>query len=1151
MTLVFGLDLGIASVGWAALDDASEQVIAAGSWTFDAPENDKDRTPLNAIRRQQRGQRRVIRRRADRMAKVRHLLHRHELLDEADSDALRHRPGLDPWRLRAEGLAQRLDPLELAIALGHIARHRGFRSNSKRDHGANAASDDKKMLGAMEATRSRLEGRTPGQMLATDPAFQDRKRNRAGDYSRTLLRADLEAEARRILAAQRRLGSQHASDALEAEYMRAAFFQRPLKDSEDKVGPCPFEPGQRRTARRAPSFERFRFLTRLASLRLVHGGEKHPLTPEQIALASEGFGKQASISFTTLRRALDLDPGVAFADVARADEKRDVVARTGNAAEGTKALRDALGESGWRAMLARPNMLDHAAEIITFRDDLARIREGLVEAGVDADALRALMAGVEQGRFAQFRGAGHISALAARTLLPHLARGLDYTEACKDAGYDHAARPAASLDDVRNPVARKALGQALKQVRAMVRAFGRPDRIHVELARDLGRSAEERAKVTKGLEERTAKRNKHRGELEGHLARAVTDDELLRYELWKEQNGRCLYTDEPIAIPDLATGSARVQVDHILPWSRFGDDSFINKALVTAKANQDKGGCTPFEWFGEDTAAAEWAAFALRVEGCREMKGYKKRGHYLRQNAKEVEERFRSRNLNDTRYAARVLRHVLEDTYGKQGTKVSARPGALTAKLRRAWGLEGWKKDADGKRRADDRHHALDAIVLAATTDSMVNRLTLAFQEAEWRGTAREFGAVGQPWPGFREQVEAVLDKVFVARAERRRVPGALHEATIRQVRVRDGEEVVFERVPIEKLKLGDLDRVKDKERNAGLVEALRAWIEAGKPKDAPPRSPKVRPEQEDNPPIRKVRLATNDNVAVTMRGGTAERGEMARVDVFREVDAKNRKRFHMVPIYPHQVAGRTLAEPPSLAVVAAQPESQWTPVQGFDFLFSLHHNSLVEVVKPDGEIIRGYLKGLSRSTAAFSISDHLSQQTVRPGIGTKTLRCCRKLLIDRLGTITEVERETRRHGMARPAPDPPGAARARRRAARRRPGRGRGPAAPRGRGLDRARHAPGHADHGAHRRLHGGRDRARHLRRDAHALGRHPAVPHPSPAGRRRRIASRGERAAAQTALARNRAAENPEPGGRARRLHGAARRAPGHGPPGRLRRS
>ena len=1018
MALVFGLDLGIASVGWAALDDAQEQVVAAGAWTFDAPENDKDRTPLNAIRRQQRGQRRVIRRRAERMDTIRRLLHRHGLLDEAGRDALRHRKGLDPWKLRAEGLTLCLTPLALALALGHIARHRGYRSNSKRDRGANAVPDDKRMLAAMQATRDRLAGRTFGQMIQddVDSAKGARKRNRAGDYGHTPLRADLEDEARHILAAQRRLGNSYASEVLEADYIKAAFFQRPLKDSEDKVGPCPFEPSQRRTARRAPSFERFRFLTRLANLRLVHGREEPQcLTPEQVAAASAEFGKQAKFSFKTLRRVLNLDPGTAFAGVPRENEIHDVVARTGNAAEGTAALRNALGEGGWRVMLARPDVLDRAAEIMTFRDDLARIREGLEQVGVDADTLRALMAGVEQGRFAQFRGAGHISALAARNLLRPLARGLNYTDACAEVCYDHAARPTVSLDDVRNPVARKALGQAIKQVRAMVRAYGCPDRIHVELARDLGRSAEDRAKLAKGLEERTAKRKKHRGELEEVLARAVTDDELLRYELWKEQMGKCLYTGDPIAVPDLAAGSTRVQVDHILPWSRFGDDSFVNKALVTAKANQDKRGRTPFEWFSEDETPAEWETFVSRVEGCREMKGYKKRGHYLRQNAKEVEERFRSRNLNDTRYAARVLRHVLEDTYGKDGVTVSARPGALTAKLRRAWGLEGWKKDADGNRRADDRHHALDAIVLAATTDGMVNRLTLAFQEAERRGTAREFGAVDQPWPDFRRQAEAMLDRVFVARAERRRVPGALHEATIRQVRVRDGKDVVFERVAIEDLELKHLERIKDRERNAGLVEVLRTWIEAGKPKDALPRSPMVDATKVKNPPIRKVRLRTNKKVDVPMRGGTAERGKMARVDVFQGLDAKGRPRFHMVPIYPYQIAGMdALSNPPSSAVLAHKPESEWIPVDSCKFLFSLCIHSLIEIVRSDGQVLRGYYKVLDRDGAQITIAEPQNLLAQIPRIGTKTLLSFRKFSVDRLGNVSEIERETRTwHGAA------------------------------------------------------------------------------------------------------------------------------------------
>ena len=78
------------------------------------------------------------------------------------------------------------------------------------------------------------------------------------------------------------------------------------------------------------------------------------------------------------------------------------------------------------------------------------------------------------------------------------------------------------------------------------------------------------------------------------------------------------------------------------------------------------------------------------------MKGRKKGGFYLRRNAQEVEGRFRNRNLGDTRYATRLLLDLLKRHYPECG--VQARPGALTAKLRRAWGVEDLKKDAAGKR---------------------------------------------------------------------------------------------------------------------------------------------------------------------------------------------------------------------------------------------------------------------------------------------------------------------------------------------------------------------------------------------------------------------------------------------------------------------
>jgi CRISPR-associated endonuclease Csn1 len=1021
---IFGIDSGIASIGWAVLEMAENDgcIVAAGTRMFDAPETDKERTPTNAVRRLHRGQRRVIRRRRQRMVALRSLFRDHGLALAAGRDALRI-AGHDPWQLRATALERLLNGSELAVALGHIARHRGFRSNSKRDRAANAPDDTSKMLKAIAATQERLgQWRTVGQMFGRDPQYAERKRNRGQDYSRSVLRQDLEAEVRELFAAQRRMGSTLASEALQASFTRTAFFQRPLADSEHMVQRCPFEPAEMRTARRSYAFEMFRLLARLANLQLTARGDEWPLTQQQIALITTDFGRQKSITYRAVRKLLDLGPGTRFAGVAEKDEARDVVARAGGAAEGTAALRAIGGDAVWRTLMNAPAMRDRIAEVLTFREGPASIRNGLQEAGLQEPLLDAIMAGVADGKFAAFTHAGHISAKAARTLIPAMARGLRYDDACKEVGYDHAARPEVNLDDVRNPVVRKALSEILKQVRTLVHEFGLPDHMHIELARDIGKSAEERDKISNGIEDRNKQRDRLRTELAELLARAPVLEELVRYELWKEQNGRCLYTDEPINPDWIAASDNRVQVDHILPWSRFGDDSFMNKALCIAHANQAKRARTPFEWFSQDRTTKAWEEFSARVEGCKEMKGRKKGQFYLRRNAAEVEERFRNRNLGDTRYVARLALDLLARMYPRDGQRhVLARPGQLTAKLRRAWGVEDVKKDAQGKRRHDDRHHALDAIVLAATSEATLQRLTKAAQEAERQGAPRgfDFDYVPEPWRGFRQAALAAVDAVFVSRSERRRARGEAHAATIKQVRTIDGAPVVFERRPVEKLVLADIEkipvpepygRVADPARlHAATVAELRRWIEAGKPKDQPPRSPR-------GDVIRKVRVASRDKPAVAIRGGTADRGDMVRVDVFTKPNRRGRTEYYLVPIYPHQVADRMdYPRPPNKAVVAYKPEADWACIDNtYRFRFSLHANSLIEATKPDGEVIMGYFKGLHRGTGALAISPHQSPRDTRGGIGGKTLLRLRKLSVDRLGRVHEVQRETRTwHGEA------------------------------------------------------------------------------------------------------------------------------------------
>ncbi|MGO9007217.1 MAG: type II CRISPR RNA-guided endonuclease Cas9 [Beijerinckiaceae bacterium] len=1065
---ILGLDGGIASIGWALIEidetgaggDGQNKIVAAGTWMFDAPE-EKSQTGTklkSELRRTFRGQRRVIRRRRQRMNEVRRILARHGLLLTADKDALKH-PGLDPWRLRDEGLDRVLTPTEFAVALGHIARHRGFKSNAKGTKSTDAPDETSKMKKAVAGTQERLARfETPARMLNDDESFiipgttVRRFRNRDGDYSRSLLRDDLASEVRALFRAQRRLQAGHSTKELEDEFMdetheNSAFFQRRLQDSERMVGSCPFEPDQKRSPKRGYSFERFRCLSRLRNLTLRDGSEEYGLSVEQIRNAMADFGATAKFTFAALRKKLPLPDAILFVGVKPDEEKKlDVVARSGDAAAGTAKLRrviiDGLGELTWGSLVSSPERLDKIAEIISFRNDLDSIRRGLTEARFDEALVTMLVQAASDGALDVFTGVGHISAKAARNIIPGLLQGLTYDKACAQAGYDHTAsrerhafdvgvtgkealarilsEERISRELVGSPTARKALIEAVKQVKAVVEKYDVPDRIYVELARDVGKSIEERREIERGIEKRNKHKDKLRELFEKEIGRPPQEgsrgaEQMLRFELWQEQQGRCLYSDTYISPSQLAASDNSVQIDHILPWGRFADDSFVNKTLCTAKANQEKKGRTPFEWFLDDKTPAEWDAFVARIESIQYMKGFKKRNYKLK-NAEEAAEKFRNRNLNDTRWTCRLLAEALKQMYpaneknakGEGIRRVFTRPGQLTDKLRRAWGLQALKKNEKGERIPDDRHHALDAIVVAATTEGMLQRVTKQIQKLEAIGSPYDLKNIPKPWEDFPKDAKQAFEKVFVARAERRRARGKAHDATIRHIAARDGEQKVYERKKVGDLKASDLERVKDADRNAALIESLRAWVEEGKPADAPPLSPK-------GDPISKVRLVTKGKVNISIDTGnpdrlaTVDRGEMARVDVFRKGTKRGKYEYFLVPIYPHEIA--TMDTPPKRAVTAFKPESEWPEMdQSFEFLRSLYPMTLVRIINSNGEVYFpdqpdgniGYFRGLHRGTGNINISSVSNSNIEKEGIGPRRLQVFDRLALNRLGLVTD-----------------------------------------------------------------------------------------------------------------------------------------------------
>jgi len=189
--------------------------------------------------------------------------------------------------------------------------------------------------------------------------------------------------------------------------------------------------------------------------------------------------------------------------------------------------------------------------------------------------------------------------------------GLSYSDACAAAGLHHSQHvrgekrtklPPIPVDDVRNPVVLRALAQTRKVLNAIIREFGHIEELHIEFARDVAQSYEDRRRIEKTQKENRARNESVLEDIEKEFG--ITNPrplDIVKYKLWKEQGGRCVYSGTYIDPARMLSGEPGVaEVDHILPHSRSFDDGFMNKVLVTAAENRNKRERTPYEYLGGD-----------------------------------------------------------------------------------------------------------------------------------------------------------------------------------------------------------------------------------------------------------------------------------------------------------------------------------------------------------------------------------------------------------------------------------------------------------------------------------------------------------------------------------------------------------------------
>ena len=770
MKYSLGLDIGTSSVGWAVLDLEKERIHDLGVRIFERPEDPQNGDSLAKPRRDARSARRRLKRRRQRLNYLKqffidqNILTKDQVEEVLDPESDYNK--LDVYALRSKALTEELTPEELLKVIYQIAKRRGFKSNRKVVEESDK--EDGRVTSALKTNEKFLTENgyaTVGDALNHDEKFAPHKRNKRDNYTNSFARNDFLRELEAIIRAQRNYAlkdvSEQAIDELvygindgQVTNVNAIMYQRPFMTKElieKMVGECTFEKGEKRAPKASYSFEVFRlasdlshlvFIPRDTSKRQVKREKLEiKLSSEQIRKVIDAAKNQKGLTYKKVRSIAGISDDYVPKDV-RGKKKDGDEFGEGNTFGGLKAysdIRSALKDlpEDW-AKIDNETMINQVAYILTTQKADQGIRTELNQLPLSDKAKEAII----RIKPTNFKAFGHLSIKALQKITPHILEGMTYDKACEAAGYDFK-KQSVSLEQITNPVVKRAITQTLKVVRAIERKYGKPYFIKVETARDLAKNFKDRKAIENENKENQVRNQSIIQTLNENNIITPTGQQIIKVKLYREQNGVCLYSGKPIDFETMLRDDNAYQIDHIVPFSRSNNDGMTNKVLVLTEENQKKSNKTPFEYFGADDQ--RWKEYAARVEAIyktRDVKtadkatnvvNYKYNGYAMRKKQNLLLQVYKNdswnvRALNDTRYITRFiqnyLRQMVDFAEGEEKRRVVAPNGTTTAYLRKRWGL--------AKDRTDDvLHHAKDAAVVAAIDAKIVYQANLFSKEQE------------------------------------------------------------------------------------------------------------------------------------------------------------------------------------------------------------------------------------------------------------------------------------------------------------------------------------------------------------------------------------------------------------------------------------
>jgi len=677
-------------------------------------------------------------------------------------------------------------------------------------------------------------------------------------YDLYIDRAMIEAEFDALWAKQAsiwaKINTELFNTAAHDQLKDCLLHQRPLKPV--KPGRCTLLPDEERAPLALPSMQRFRIYQEVNNLRVLREGLKEEaLTLQQrdaLVVALEANSKR---SFTQIKKLLGVGGTVQFNFE---DPKRQEL--KGNTTSAILSKDEHFGRAWFAFDEAKQDAV--VLQLVSEENEAALVQWLQAESGVDerrAEALAnvgmpegygslsskalarilpklreveivdgqtvirtydkaVLAAGFEHhSRLSEYgevegrtfdtgierinRKTGEIQRLHAFTELPYygeyLQRHVGFVD--PDASPE---QPEKYFGKIANPTVHIGLNQARVVVNALLKRYGHPSEVIIEVASELKRPTDHRpagfrfGKINTETMRRYCscagcinvrqainqdKNKEFRAIAETVLGRQPKSYDMEKMRLWDDIQSmsggivQCPYSGITLGIEMIL--SHQVEIDHIFPHQKTLDDSLLNKVLCTREANRIKKDRSPAQAKDDFLNLKGWRYedIEARVRSWDQAKRSRFQEGALEKWLGE-ENSFLPRALNDTRYLSRLACEYLR-LVCPQDTR--AIPGQMTSKLRKQFGLDEILGIKGIKNRDDHRHHAVDACVIGITDAGLLQRFAQASASAREQQLNRLVDDMQPPWPTYREHVERAVNHILVSHKPDHGYEGPMFDATI------------------------------------------------------------------------------------------------------------------------------------------------------------------------------------------------------------------------------------------------------------------------------------------------------------------------------------------------------------------------------------